>query len=199
MGNPATAEAASIEQKIRRLQGPILILGASGFIGANLMRLLIRHREDVYGTTTRTPAWRLETVPAGHVQVVDLLVDSNADGLLASIKPRTIFDCVAYGAYSFETDSQLIYQTNFNIISRLLPRLEAAKIAAYIHAGSSSEYGDNAAGPEEARFHGAQQPLRGLEGRDGQPALLLREEAGFARAPTCGCIRSSGRWKTPRA
>ena len=31
------------------------------------------------------------------------------------VRPRTIFDCVAYGAYSFETDSELIYQTNFKL------------------------------------------------------------------------------------
>ncbi|MGC2657269.1 MAG: NAD-dependent epimerase/dehydratase family protein [Bryobacteraceae bacterium] len=152
VGNPAAADAATVEQKIRRLQGPILILGASGFIGANLMKLLIKQREDVYGTTTRTPAWRLEDLPGGNIRVVDLLVDSNMDELLSSIKPRTIFDCVAYGAYSFETDSQLIYQTNFNMASRLLHRLATAKIAAYIHAGSSSEYGDNAAGPKEDGF-----------------------------------------------
>jgi polyisoprenyl-phosphate glycosyltransferase len=152
VSNSAAAEAASIERKIRRLQGPILVLGASGFIGANLMKLLMAQREDVYGTTTRTPAWRLETLPARNVRVIDLLVDSNMDDLLASIRPRTIFDCVAYGAYSFETDSQLIYRTNFNIASRLFGRLETAKIAAYIHAGSSSEYGDNAAGPREDAF-----------------------------------------------
>ena len=32
---------------IRQLQGPILVLGASGFIGANLLRTLLEHREDV--------------------------------------------------------------------------------------------------------------------------------------------------------
>ncbi len=63
--------------------------------------------------------------------------------------PRTVFNCVAYGAYSFETDSQLIYRTNFQFVTRLLPRLEARSIACYVHAGSSSEYGDNAAGPPE--------------------------------------------------
>jgi nucleoside-diphosphate-sugar epimerase/glycosyltransferase involved in cell wall biosynthesis len=72
------------------------------------------------------------------------------DTMLEHIKPRTIFDCVAYGAYSFETDAQLIYQTNFNLASRLFSRLEHRKISCYIHAGSSSEYGDNAAGPIEA-------------------------------------------------
>ena len=49
----------------------------------------------------------------------------------------------------FETDNQLIYETNFSLVSRLLARLESRKISAYVHAGSSSEYGDNASGPSE--------------------------------------------------
>ena len=56
---------------------------------------------------------------------------------------------MAYGAYSFETDSHLIYRTNFQFATRLLPRLEDRSIACYVHAGSSSEYGDMAAGPGE--------------------------------------------------
>ena len=48
-----------LEHKIRRLQGPILILGASGFVGANLLHTILRFRSDVYGTATRLPAWRL--------------------------------------------------------------------------------------------------------------------------------------------
>ena len=71
------------------------------------------------------PAWRLEGLPAENVRAVDLLIDSNLDALLDLIRPRTIFDCVAYGAYSFETDSQLIYRTNFQFVTRLLPRLQA--------------------------------------------------------------------------
>ena len=49
-------------EPIRHLQGPILVLGASGFVGANLLRSL-PVRQDVYGTTTRKPAWRLEDLP----------------------------------------------------------------------------------------------------------------------------------------
>ena len=132
-----------------RLQGPILVLGGSGFVGANLLRTLLSHRSDVYGTATRLPAWRLEGLRPESVIVTDLLIDSNLDTLLNTVQPRTIFDCVAYGAYSFETDSQLIYQTNFTLVSRLLERLESRGIAAYIHAGSSSEYGYNASAPAE--------------------------------------------------
>jgi nucleoside-diphosphate-sugar epimerase/glycosyltransferase involved in cell wall biosynthesis len=143
-----TANRAS-STSIRLLQGPILVLGASGFVGANLLRMLLEHRDDVYGTATRLPAWRLEGLPRNHVLVTDLLIDSNLDALLQEVKPRTIFDCIAYGAYSFETDRELIYRTNFNLISRLLGRLDPRTLSCYVHAGSSSEYGDNSSGPRE--------------------------------------------------
>jgi dolichol-phosphate mannosyltransferase len=146
----STSTPAGLDQKIRHLQGPILVLGASGFVGSNLLRTLLAHRPDAFGTITRTPAWRLAGIPADKVRAVDLLIDSNLDALLALIRPRTVWDCVAYGAYSFETDSQLIYRTNFQLATRLLPRLGARSIACYVHAGSSSEYGDHAAGPSES-------------------------------------------------
>jgi polyisoprenyl-phosphate glycosyltransferase len=149
MADDSPAAAIGLAEKIRRLQGPILVLGASGFVGANLMRSLIAVRQDVHGTTTRKPAWRLEDLPDTSVRTIDLLIDSNLDALLGDVRPRTVFDCVAYGAYSFETDSQLIYRTNFSFLTRLLSRLEAREIACFVHAGSSSEYGDNAAGPSE--------------------------------------------------
>ncbi|HWE39677.1 MAG TPA: NAD-dependent epimerase/dehydratase family protein [Isosphaeraceae bacterium] len=138
-----------LAEKVARLQGPILLLGASGFVGANAMRAIFAVRRDVYGTTTRTPAWRLEDLPEENVRVVDLLIDSDLDALLDRVRPRTVFNFVAYGAYSFETDSQLIYRTNFAFLTRLLPRLEARSVAFFAQAGSSSEYGDNAAGPSE--------------------------------------------------
>jgi dolichol-phosphate mannosyltransferase len=142
--------ACSLEDKIKRLQGPILVLGASGFVGANILRALLPYRDDIAGTASRTPAWRLEGIAAKHVRVADLLIDSSLDALLQNVQPRTIFDCVAYGAYSFETDSDLIYRTNFNFVERLLRRLHKRNLAAYVHAGTSSEYGNHASGPAES-------------------------------------------------
>jgi dolichol-phosphate mannosyltransferase len=137
------------ESKIGRLQGPILVLGASGFVGANLLRMLIQCRSDVFGTYFHSPAWRLVGIPEENALQADLLVDANLDSVLERVKPRTVFNCIAYGAYSFEIDSELIYETNFNLTVRILQRLEKRAVACYVHSGSSSEYGDRAAGPKE--------------------------------------------------
>jgi len=139
----------TLEGKAARLQGPILVLGASGFIGANLFRHLLAARKDVFGTASKGGSWRLEGLPKEAVIVTDLLVPENLKELLERVRPRTVFDCTAYGAYSFETDYSLIYRTNLGLTADLLERLGALGVAAYIHAGSSSEYGDLAAGPAE--------------------------------------------------
>ncbi len=138
-----------LEEKIKRLRGPLVVLGASGFVGANLLKLLLRYREDVYGTVFHTPAWRLEDVPLKNVIQSDLLVDSNLERLFTTLEPKTIFNCVAYGAYSFETRSEWIYQTNFNLTAKILHRLSSTDLACYVHSGSSSEYGDKASAPRE--------------------------------------------------
>lgn len=130
----------TIAHKIKSLQGPILVLGGSGFIGANLVRTLLAHRDDVYGTTSTFEAWRLEGLPDRNRVVVDLLVDADLKSLFDEISPRTVFNCVSYGGYSFETDFQLIYRTNFNLTTRLLHLLEKRSISCYVHSGSSSEY-----------------------------------------------------------
>src|SRR4029077_14509949 len=67
-------------------------------------------------------------------------------------RPRTVFNCIAYGAYSFETDGELILRTNLMSTHTLLERLSQSHLAAYIHARSWSEYGENAAGPDEQAF-----------------------------------------------
>jgi len=138
-----------LPRKIAALQGPILVLGASGFIGANLFRMLLKHRSDVYGTTSRLPAWRLEGLSEENVLLTDLLIPANVSILLDLTRPLTIFDCVSYGAYSFQHEADLIYRTNVNLPVVLLEELSKRGVHTYIHAGSSSEYGDLCAGPSE--------------------------------------------------
>jgi polyisoprenyl-phosphate glycosyltransferase len=142
--------SSDLASKINGLQGPVLVLGASGFIGANILRFLLQHRSDAYGTSSSTSAWRLEGLPADKIITGDLLIEFNLTRMLDTIKPRTVFDCVAYGAYSFENDASLIYRTNVSFAARLIEELRTRGVYRYIHAGSSSEYGNQASGPSEA-------------------------------------------------
>ncbi len=141
---------SSSESLVRELHGPILILGASGFIGANLMRSLLEARADVFGTASREPAWRLASLGADHVITVDLLARGNIAALLDRVQPATVFDCVAYGAYPFEQDVERMYQTNVVLKQALIEQLVQRGTHCYIHAGSSSEYGAGSAAPVEA-------------------------------------------------
>jgi dolichol-phosphate mannosyltransferase len=135
----------------RELHGPVLVLGASGFIGANLLRTLLESRSDVFGTASRDPAWRLSDIDPTRVITVDLLARGNLRPLLDRVQPETVFDCVAYGAYSFEQDAERMYQTNVLFKQELIEELIRRGTHCYIHAGSSSEYGAYAAAPEESR------------------------------------------------
>lgn len=125
------------------------MLGGGGFIGANLTHRLLRTRSDVTAVVRRLPAWRLTGLDRRHLLEVDLTSAAELRQMIEAVRPRTIFDCMAYGAYPFETDAGLIYRTNFTALVTLIGLLPTDELAAFVHAGSSSEYGTNAAGPPE--------------------------------------------------
>src|SRR5665213_3272012 len=57
---------------ITALRGPILVTGASGFVGANLFKMLARERSDVFAVEKRGKSWRLADVNNELVVAVDL-------------------------------------------------------------------------------------------------------------------------------
>lgn len=140
---------SSLINNIKRLKGPIAVLGASGFIGANLFNLLSKHRSDVFAIIKNQKGWRLKNVDDNKIISLNLNNSSEVRNFVTKINPKTIFDLISYGSYSFENNSDLIYQTNFLSLSNLLNELLKQDISAYIHAGSSSEYGLNSSAPNE--------------------------------------------------
>jgi len=139
----------TLAQKIVTLKGPILVLGASGFIGTNLLRMLLQYRNDVFATSSKLPNWRLEGIDSKHIIAGDLLVKGKLDLVLNQTKAQTIFNCISYGAYAFQDDEERIYETNVIFTQRLIETCFQRQIDCFINAGSSSEYGDESAAPKE--------------------------------------------------
>lgn len=136
------------------LPGPILIIGASGFIGAKLLFSLARRRRDVYAAS-KDPltSWRLVRLPPflERRQFVDLDI-TDPDVVrqrLADIRPRTIFNLSAYGAYERQQNARLIHSVNYMGTLNLLLALQEIGCDAFVQAGSSSEYGLNCTNPDE--------------------------------------------------
>ncbi len=140
----------NIEADILKLNGPIFIFGASGFIGANILETVLTYRSDIYAITHNPrSAWRLKLLGIKEDKILycDVTYKNSVDKIFEKFQPKTVFNLSAYGAYSKQNNHITTYQTNF---IGTLNILDACKnISAYIHAGSSSEYGLNSANPSE--------------------------------------------------
>lgn len=139
----------NVDVMIQALRGPIIVIGAGGFIGANLFARLLRVRSDVYAVVRRQPSWRLANLPAENIVEVDITDAAAVNNLLNALAPQTVFNCSSYGAYSFEENTTLIHRTNYTAVMEFVEQLSKQPFAAFVHAGSSSEYGTNCSGPRE--------------------------------------------------
>ncbi len=140
----------TLEEKIKALPGPILIFGASGFIGANLLDTFLRFRTDCYAITHNSRyAWRLKllNIPPENIVFCDITYKNSISKVFETYKPKVIFNLAAYGAYSKQNNTSLILETN--VIGTLNILENCKDIKAYVHAGSSSEYGTNCENPAE--------------------------------------------------
>lgn len=139
-----------IKTEIQKLEGPIVVFGAGGFIGSNLFRHILLYRDDVYAiTSTSFIPWRIDDLRADRIIRANITKKDDLTKLFKEHQFKTIFDLAAYGAYSKQNDTNLIYQTNILGLLNLLEVSSAYNIKAFIHAGSSSEYGLNCRAPLE--------------------------------------------------
>jgi len=142
--------AEKIQEEVLKLQGPIVIFGAGGFIGANLFRQIAQYRQDVFAVTSKPfIPWRLDDCDHKKILHCNITKKSDIEQLFEEHQFKTIFTLAAYGAYSKQDDIDLIHETNYIGLLNLLELSSKFSIKAFIHAGSSSEYGLNCAAPNE--------------------------------------------------
>lgn len=147
-----TQSRTTLRAQIKKLHGPILILGAGGFIGINLLRTLLLYRKDVFGVSrSKKKNWRFTSakIPARNVIDSDITNKKDIEKIFKKVKPLTVFNLAAYGAYAKQNDYREIYKTNALSTVDVLEELKRIPFKAYVHAGSQSEYGLNAKGPKE--------------------------------------------------
>jgi polyisoprenyl-phosphate glycosyltransferase len=137
-------------EEAKNLIGPILVVGASGFIGSKLFYNLSKYRDDVYACSRNVKqSWRLGEAKLSRLINLNILHYDRLKEVIDNLKPQTIFNLSAYGAYSRQTDVENIHLTNYIGTLNLIRALMDVGCSAFIQAGTSSEYGLNCAGPDE--------------------------------------------------
>jgi UDP-glucose 4-epimerase len=120
-----------------------LLTGATGFVGANLARWLLGAGHEVHLLVrSGYEPWRLEGIRADvHLHQVDLADGDALAGVVARIRPEWVFHLAAHGAYASQRDVQAIVRTNVLGTMNLVEACLRSGFEAFVHTGSSSEYG----------------------------------------------------------
>jgi nucleoside-diphosphate-sugar epimerase len=121
----------------------VLITGAGGFIGANLARRLIRDGHQTHLVVSeRSTSWRLEGLRRqALLHRLDLCDADRVRQMVEAVRPDWVFHLAAHGAYSWQTNTRAIFETNLMGTIHLVEACRAVGIEAMVNTGSSSEYG----------------------------------------------------------
>jgi dolichol-phosphate mannosyltransferase len=126
----------------------VLILGASGFVGSGVFEYLNDQGFQVFGLSRKIDPWRISTPMRDNYICIN---DRDIESIFNEIKPEIIINFAASGAYSFQDNFTNMVNSNIIFLEKIA-KWSNENNAYLIHAGSSSEYGSNSAGPSEDSY-----------------------------------------------
>lgn len=121
----------------------ILITGASGFIGANFTRRLVKKKKNVSILIRRkSNLWRIKDIISKvDKHVVDLENYSELNKVIEKIKPNIIFHLASYGVYPFEKNIETLVRTNMvGSVNLMKASCNSQSVERFVNIGSSFEY-----------------------------------------------------------
>lgn len=120
----------------------VLVTGAAGFLGANLVRSLMGCGAEVHAIVRPGgDRWRLDGLDGLDEVEVDLLDFDGLSSAVHSIAPAIIFNSAASGVSSIGRDRRKTLVENVIATFNLLEATGAVEYERFVHVGGSSEYG----------------------------------------------------------
>lgn len=124
----------------------ILVTGATGFVGANLVRRLVKENnyEVHIFSMPNSDMWRLEDIYSKIIDhKVDILNRELIFKIIQNIAPNKICHLATYGVYPSQKEEKKILETNLMGTVNLLEALDEINYDCFINTGSCFEYGKN--------------------------------------------------------
>jgi nucleoside-diphosphate-sugar epimerase/glycosyltransferase involved in cell wall biosynthesis len=144
------SQPETIAIEINKLQGPIVVFGAGGFIGANLFRTISKYRNDCYAVTHQAEIpYRLHDIPLDKILHANLSDKRSLETIFNKYAFSTIFNLSTYGAFAYQNETDKIFETNIIGLMNLMNVAEQHGFTSFVQGGSSSEYGLNSKAPKE--------------------------------------------------
>lgn len=118
------------------------ITGGTGFVGANIVRLLVRRGAHVaVFARSKKPNWRLSDIKDALTVYEGDILQTNFTSVFAREKPTVVFHLTAYGAMPRESNFDDMIDVNIKGLARILSAAQGSTIRLFVNTGSSSEYG----------------------------------------------------------
>lgn len=118
------------------------ITGSTGFVGANVVRSLVKQHKEVFVLTRQENLnWRLRDIARDIHLVTGDLRDPKLHEMIKVIHPSHIFHLATYGAYPHEEDLDQMVDINIKGTANLLEACKKIDFTLFINTSSTSEYG----------------------------------------------------------
>jgi dolichol-phosphate mannosyltransferase len=121
----------------------VALTGGTGFIGANLARVLLHRGYEVHLLNRATHStWRIDRIRRDvALHVVDLADSSSVQDVFRTVRPELLFHLAQAGGYSWQVNVSDMVTTNYLACINLLHAAKEFDTRVVVNTGSSSEYG----------------------------------------------------------